>query len=67
MRYLNIDPHKKVNEDNINYVEIAGDSSETKPTTGIVDGSTFLETNTGDFYVFNEKTSTWVKMLTLKE
>ena len=48
------------------YVEIAGDSTETKPTAGIVDGSQFLETDTGDIYVFNERSAAWVKMFSLK-
>lgn len=42
-------------------VELYGTSSDTKPTEGIVNGSTFQEVDTGDFYFFNETTSTWVK------
>lgn len=56
-----------VNNSEPHYVEIAGASSETKPTTGIAAGSTFLETDTGDLYVFNEAGSAWVKLMTLKE
>ena len=47
------------------YYEIAGDSSETKPTEHVADGSIFTETNTGDVYMFNAKTSAWVKMFGL--
>lgn len=38
-----------------------GTSSETKPTENIVNGSTFQEVDTGNFYFFNEDSSTWVK------
>ena len=37
----------------IYYYEIAGDSSEAKPTGHIADGSIFTETDTGDVYMFN--------------
>lgn len=50
----------------VNYLEIAGDSSETKPTASVADGSIFTETDTGDVYMFNAKTSAWVKMFGLK-
>ena len=49
--------------DNKLFVVAAGDSSETKPTDNICDGSVFTETNTGTSYIFNEKTSTWVEWL----
>ena len=35
------------------YVVLAGKSSESKPTTGIVSGSRFVEVNTGKTYVFD--------------
>lgn len=38
-----------------------GTSSDAKPTENIVNGSTFQEVDTGDFYFFNESTSAWVK------
>ena len=50
-----------------NYVEIALDSSETKPTDMIADGSVALETDTGTMYVFNEKSTSWVEYKTVKE
>lgn len=40
---------------------IFGDSSETKPTVNVTDGSVFVETNTGKAFLFNEKTSTWIE------
>ena len=48
------------------YVEIALDSSETKPTDMIADGSIALETDTGKMYVFNENSHAWVQYKTLK-
>lgn len=49
-----------------NWIDAACDSSETKPTENIADGSIITETDTGDVYIFNAKTSTWVKMFGLK-
>lgn len=43
------------------YVEIAGDSNDSKPTTGIIGGSLFMETDTGKVYIFDENTSTWTE------
>lgn len=42
--------------------EFYGTSSDTKPTQDIVNGSAFLEVDTGKIYLFNESTSTWVEM-----
>ena len=49
------------NGDPITYVELSGDSDETKPTTGIADGSIFTESDTGKVYFFNEASSDWVE------
>ncbi len=40
-------------------VHLAGNSSETKPTTGIMTGSKFTETDTGKVLYFNETTGEW--------
>ena len=66
MRYLKFNLVEIFEGQDLHYAWIAGDSTETKPTAGIVDGSQFLETDTGDVYVFNEKTTAWVKMFSLK-
>lgn len=50
----------------LNYIVASGDSSETEPTTGIVDGSRLFETDTGWYKVFNEKSGTWRKMFCIK-
>lgn len=44
-----------------NYIEAAGRSSETKPTD-CIDGSLFLETDTGKVYVFDEVGESWTKL-----
>lgn len=43
------------------YVELFGLSTDSKPTTGIVTGSVFVEVDTGDAYLFDEEGSTWTK------
>ena len=39
-----------------------GASTDSKPTTGIVNGSAFLEVDTGKIFLFNESTSSWVEL-----
>jgi hypothetical protein len=48
--------------DNKKYVELYGTSSDSKPTTGIVMGSVFVEVDTGKVFLFNEDSSAWVEM-----
>lgn len=48
--------------DNKKYVELYGTSSDSKPTTGIVTGSVFVEVNTGKVFLFNEDASAWVEV-----
>ena len=44
----------------------AGNSSDSKPTAGIVTGSLFLEVDTGDVYAFEEGDSpAWDKIAEL--
>ncbi len=50
----------------IMYIEGACDSSETKPTDYIADGSIMVESNTGDVYFFNAKTETWIKQFSFQ-
>ena len=42
------------------YQEIAGTSSESKPT-GLASGSIFNEVDTGKVYFYNEATGSWVE------
>ena len=55
-----------VNGENIVYKEISGDSTDTKPTAGICDGSLFVESDTGDVYFFNEKSGDWVQQFSFQ-
>ena len=45
-----------------NIVTIYGNSEETKPTSGISDGSVFIETDTQYVYMYDEANTTWRKM-----
>ena len=42
--------------------ELFGLSTDAKPTEGYVNGTVFLEVDTGKIYLFNETSSTWVEM-----
>lgn len=42
--------------------EFYGTHSEAKPTTGILNGSVFIEVDTTDIYLFNETAGSWVKV-----
>ena len=51
----------KAEQGYVRYIIAAGLSTETKPTEGIATGSVFYEVNTGDEYMYNEASGTWVK------
>lgn len=53
--------------DMIYYIEGSCDSSETKPTENIGDGSIMVESDTGDVYFFNEDTTAWVKQFSFQD
>lgn len=42
--------------------EFAGLSTDTKPTENLATGSTFLEVDTGDVFLFDEEGPTWNKV-----
>ena len=46
----------------LHYIQAAGPSSVSKPTTGIVTGSIFLESDTGKVYIFDETSAAWTEM-----
>jgi hypothetical protein len=48
------------------YKEISGNSTEAKPTAGIVDGSIFVETDTGKVFFFNENAGNWVEQFSFQ-
>lgn len=43
-------------------MQIACNSTDDKPTTGVATGSLCLEVDTGKMYAFSEKTSTWTEI-----
>lgn len=49
------------------YKEIAFDSSETLPTSGIAEGSIAVASDTGDVYFFNETDSEWKKQFSFQD
>ena len=48
--------------DDKHYIEAVGLSTDTKPTTGLITGCTFIEQDTGDVYMFDEVSSEWGKI-----
>lgn len=48
------------------YIEASGLSTDTKPTTGIINGSIFCEVDTGKVYFFNEAGSAWVEQFSFQ-
>ena len=49
--------------DGLKFVKLAGLSTDSKPTGGMVTGSTFLAVDTGDEYAYNEASSgSWAKI-----
>jgi hypothetical protein len=56
----------QVFQDEKHYIEAAGISTDSKPTSGIVTGSLMLEVDTGDVYAFQEGDSpAWNKIAAL--
>ena len=43
------------------YLELAGLSTDSKPTEGILTGSVFIEIDTGKAYFFDEESTTWME------
>lgn len=51
---------KQYGEEKKEYVELAGKSTEVKPTSDQwVTGSLFTEIDTGDVYIYDETEATW--------
>lgn len=51
----------------IEYLEGYCNTSDIKPVKNVANGSNLIETDTGDWYFFNEETKTWSKWRELKE
>ena len=59
---------KKLQNDDVNYYEFSGVSTDDKPVHNIATGSLFLEVDTGDVYAFDEEASSgdeWAKIASL--
>lgn len=54
IRVISDTPVLDDNGNTLHIRELAGSSSETKPTTGMANGSLYLETDTGLISVFDE-------------
>ena len=48
-------------------VEIACLSTDTKPTENIITGSVAIEVDTGTIYLYDEVSTKWNEMCTIKE
>lgn len=46
----------------LNYYEYAGLSTDDKPTVTVATGSSFLEVDTGNVYLFDEQSGEWNKV-----
>ena len=59
----------KPNGDVITFFEGYSDSSDfdKRPKDKVAEGSNFIETDTGDWYFFNEKLGDYIKELTIQE
>ena len=51
--------------ENVQYFEISGLSSDTKPTNGVATGSIFVEVDTGTVFFFDESTG-WVEQFSFQ-
>jgi len=51
----------------IEYFEGYCNTSDEKPVKNVANGSNLIDTDTGDWYFFNEETKTWSKWRELKE
>lgn len=56
----------KLTDTNRAYVELAGLSTDTKPTDGLATGSIFTEVDTGTVFFFNEASETWVEQFSFQ-
>ena len=67
MQYLKYQLHSyDANGKPVYYAELAGKSTGSKPTAGLVSGSTFLETDTGVTFVLDADSTpaAWTEKIT---
>ena len=46
----------------LHIIEAYGLSTDTKPTSGVATGSSFVEVDTGKVYLYNSDGSAWVEI-----
>ena len=56
----------KLTDTNRAYVELAGLSTDTKPTDGLATGSIFTEVDTGTVFFFNDAADAWVEQFSFQ-
>lgn len=56
---------KKLQNDDVNYYEFSGLSTDDKPEHNIGTGSLFLEVDTGDVYSYDEEGGEWNQIASL--
>lgn len=56
----------KLTANNRAYVELAGLSTDAKPTDGLATGSIFTEVDTGTVFFFDDASETWVEQFTFQ-
>lgn len=56
----------KLTDTNRAYVELAGLSTDTKPTDGLATGSIFTEADTGTVFFFDDASDTWVEQFSFQ-
>lgn len=56
----------KLIDTNRAYVELAGLSTDTKPTDGLATGSIFTEVDTGTVFFFDDASDTWVEQFSFQ-
>ena len=52
---------KKLQNDDVNYFEFRGLSTDDKPTNSIATGSEFFEIDTLKVFFFDESSGTWIE------
>ena len=45
----------------ISYIEAFGLSKDNKPSEGIITGSVFVEVDTGNVYLYDNESDTWIQ------
>ena len=57
---------KNIRMDNRWFIEGYCDSTETKPTADIAEGSTLTEPDTGKVFMYNVRANAWIEQFSLQ-